>query len=334
MLTRPRLIAGITALVVAAAATIAVVALPKLTPIDIATRYAACVPAGLDETREVFTEESKRCITDTMTEAVVTGQIDKILPIMQEQMRTLPLGCHRAAHIAGAAAWPSDGRWIDVIDSVSKLECSSGLLHGFIDRVATEDFSIDQWRALTAWCDNQRKPGQPNCGDAIGHVAWQSDKDLAKSAEICGLFVTPTWRSECTEGVVMQQYEPVSEKFQRVPLPDDPTSVCVHIPADDTTFDHLRMGCIRGIGYVAAVSLPPIKTEPTAMSEVDIDIVDRAHSLCLLFETQYQGPCSERFFDIVRFRFPPQHLNAAADLLCPIAGPHETMCRERFAVPR
>ena len=334
MLTRPRLVAGLLALAVAAAATVAMVALPRLNPIDIATRYAACVPAGLVELRETMTEESKRCLTETMTEAVVSGQVEKILPIMQEQMRTMPLGCHRAAHIAGGAAWPSNGRWYDVIDQVAKAECSAGLLHGFIDQIAYQNFSTDQWRALAAWCDAHSGTGNANCGDAIGHVAWESGKDRVRSAEICGLLTVSYWRSECTEGVVMQQYEPVSEKHQRADLPDDPTTVCAHIRPAGDAYSDLRMGCIRGIGYIASVAFPMIATEPSKVRPVDIDIVDRAHALCMLFETQYQSHCSERFFDIVRFRFLPQHTSAAADLFCPLAGAHETLCRERFAVPR
>lgn len=321
------------AVFVAFVAAAAVVVLPKAAPVAIDTRFAACIPAGLFEISSPVTEESKICITETMTEAVVTGQIADILPIMKEYERRIPLTCHRAAHVAGAAAWPDDNRWQKVIDNAAKVECSAGLLHGFIDRAANADFATEQWRELTTWCDGNYGSGNANCGDAIGHVAWETTKDRVGSSAICGMLTRDYWRSECAEGIVMQQYEPVSDAKQRKPLPDNPASVCEHLPRTGAV-EHLRLGCIRGVGYVSAVALPALETQPAFITTADINIVARGLSLCSLFEDLYVQACTERFFDIFRFRFVPQNSQAAADLFCPLAGELVATCRERFSVAR
>ncbi len=320
-----RTVAAVLTPLLAAATMFAIVVVPELNDEPAPVRLLACSSPEEFEPQGVEGVLREDCLTEVLTDAVAGGEIRDVVAVMAEfEARQMGL-CHRAAHRAGGAVWPGDGRWIEKIADVNFKVCSSGLLHGFVDQVVGKGFTDREWAELTAWCDGQfvAQAGVA-CGDAVGHVAWTDTEDHARAREICSMFATPLWKAECAEGVVMQQYSPASSSKPHRPLPADPVTVCEIHPAGGS-FDAVRAGCIRGVAYAAVQQETFDLNTPKLLDEVD-----RVVGVCWLFEEQYQALCVDRSYDMVRSRFFDTQYVEATDLLCDPADRYYQTCIDRM----
>jgi len=323
-----RVLAASVLLVLSAGVILGVKALPEQ---SLATRLAGCVPAATYENPSITTDVNEKCITNALTEAVVSNQVTSIVPVLEQLNTQVPGLCHRAAHAAGSAAWPRDGSWIRVISKVNFPQCSSGLLHGLVDNIALKQFSKQQWLEFTRWCDAQfGNYGVPNCGDATGHVAWMATKDRVESLAICDMFNQERWRGECTEGIVMQEHDPASSKVTVKKLPEDATLICNHINIDDKR--NLRYGCVRGVAFILGKNIGHLESSEKYDQE-SIDRVKEALSTCDQFERSLRDVCAIRFYDMLRFRFPPDN-SFVDNMYCTVRKSLEAECRAIFAAKR
>jgi hypothetical protein len=312
MSLRWKYVAAALAPVLAAGTMFAVVLLPALDDKPVTERLLACSsPDEFEEADPVAKVAREDCFAEVLIDAVSAGKVQEIVPVMARYEANQMGLCHRAAHRAGGANWPADGRWILKIHEVNFGVCSSGLLHGFVDQVIGKEFSQDQWKQLMGWCDTQYKAGiEVACGDAVGHVAWTDTEDPAAAREICSMFATPVLRAECAEGVVMQQYSPASSSKEQKRLPADPLPVCAIHPAGGA-FDAVRAGCIRGVGYAA------VQQETFGLRTPDLaGTVAKMVGVCDAFEEQYRATCADRAYDMVRSKFHTGEFIDAADTVC------------------
>lgn len=326
MSVRLRYVAAAVTLLLAAAAVFAVAVVPALNTGTVGERLLACSsPDEYESDDEVANIAREDCFSEVLQDAVATGKVREIVPVMALfEAKQMGL-CHRASHRAGGELWPEDGRWILEISQLNTPVCSSGLLHGFVDQIVGKEFGEQEWRQLIGWCDAQflAQVGIA-CGDAVGHVAWTETADELASRQICAMFATPMWRAECAEGVVMQQYSPASSSKTQTRLPSDPRKVCVIHPAGGK-YDPVRAGCIRGVGYATVQQERLIASTPNLVERVDELI-----GVCGLFEAQYQESCVDRAYDMVRSKFRDNEYFQAAELLCEPGDQYYQTCIDRM----
>jgi hypothetical protein len=158
--------------------------------------------------------------------------------------------CHLGSHEAGHDLARKAGA-VKALSLVSNM-CSSGLIHGIFDAVGADLSSKQNWKLLAETCINLRSRGPAACPDGMGHAAWDATGDATAAEEICTLFTDSSARSECSEGVVMQRFEPATEGVNRARdlRPADPTKIC-RSRSDASILD----GCYRGIGWLLANDL-------------------------------------------------------------------------------
>lgn len=324
--SRHRIVAAALTLVLGAGVGGAVIRFSATPTQDLAAATSACVPANTPYGAEM-NQEQEDCVEQFMLEALQENRVASILPAMDDLDRRVPTVCHNAAHAAGVASWVNDERWRDRIDIASVRNCNSGLLHGVLVAAARDNLTFDQWTALAEWC-NPRASDLANCGDAIGHGAWEATLDETEAVKICALIETALWRSECSEGVVMQKFEPAGSGNVRREIPADPAPICAHVPVDGDV--ELRTGCVRGVMYLRHQQLGDISGfDDTATRE---SVVGGILDTCNAFEESVRVRCEARFFELFRFRFGT-NLPFEADRYCPLARNAEnvTYCRELFA---
>jgi hypothetical protein len=324
--SRHRIIAAVLTLVMGVGIGVTVIRFTTTPTQDLASSASACVPADTPYGAQV-NQEQEDCVKEFMLEALQENRVASILPAMDDLDSRAPTVCHNAAHAAGVASWANDERWRERIDIASVRNCNSGLLHGVLVAAARDNLTLDQWKALAEWC-NPRAGDLANCGDAIGHGAWEATLDEGEAVKICALIETALWRSECSEGVVMQKFEPAGRGNIRREIPTDPVPVCAHVPAGSDA--ELRTGCVRGVMYLRHQQLGDLSGfgDRATRESVVGGILDT----CNAFELAVRPRCEARFFELFRFRFGTD-LQAEADRYCPIARHEEniTYCRELFA---
>ena len=277
--------------------------LVKQSDTDLGVRLAACVPDSKRDLSIPPSVEQDNCLTEVITYAVVQDRVAEILPEIDRLNAIAPQFCHLATHTAVALAWPAgDDEWQQLIDRVNVPNCNSGLLHGLFDAAATKGWDVEDWRPLTSWCDLQ-EPGfdQANCGDAVGHAAWQAYADRETVSKVCMQMTKKNWVVECGDGMVMQEFDPAKRDGRRFIELSDLPSVCTHVPVGDTT--GLREGCLRGVGYVIAerFRVPQSTGSIPPREKIEAAIL-KNQSYCAPFGEE-QIHCVDRFLSLIPYHF-------------------------------
>jgi hypothetical protein len=158
--------------------------------------------------------------------------------------------CHLGSHEAGHALASSVGA-VEALALVTNM-CSSGLIHGVFDAVGSGSPGEETWRSLARTCVELRSRGPAACPDGMGHAAWDATGDVVAAEQICAVFDDFAARSECAEGVVMQRFEPATERLNRGrdQRPFDPNDYC-RTGSDPA----ILQGCLHGVGWLLANDL-------------------------------------------------------------------------------
>ena len=269
------------------------------------------------------------CIQKVMVEALETGKIDVIKDVMvrMDSQSNLHGHCHAPAHAAGGQVLERNHDWSKSVTLADYGLCSSGLLHGVFDSLGKETLSPAEWLKVTAWCSNvgERRREQGNCGDGIGHAAWDSTGDVGKALDICAAIAFKSLRSPCAEGLIMQHYSPISRPSDRTIITEDQVlGICE--PSEGRT-DDLREGCLRGIGYAVATQLQLRDTttgEFLAPSKMN-PLLEEGAAFCARFGDE--APlCLGRFWEVV-FEFVHEKPEPV-EIVCRAVPSIEADCRK------
>jgi len=197
-----------------------------------AVRVRACVPVGVTAVDGMAV---RRCLADLMGEAIRSGRAREFVLLLEREVTAderLYAACHAAAHMAGQEAIEGSVEPLALLDEVAvNTVCDWGFGHGVIDATALRGAS-------------------PADAAAVGHYAWSSTGDLARSVALCETLVAG--RVTCGGGVLMQIFEPAVE----VSLEGRPADVHERILELCRRWSGLavsvegRSGCWHGAGYV------------------------------------------------------------------------------------
>ena len=298
-------------------------------PNDLTLAVAVCTGEQRSKGQLPSDAETVACTSEVMENAVREGRTSELFTIMERLQRDGNDLCHYAAHRSGAQLLGSADDWELYASRVDVNVCDSGLLHGVFDRFAQLRPTEEHWRAVAAWCTTQQlDPTSANCGDAVGHAAYDATGSREKAAAICALLVDVEVgrRGECTEGVVMQEFRPISkpDKWQIAVDKSVLIGVCGHLPDDGTT---LHRGCAQGIGWVLAQELEytldaagRLRDESNVVANVG-ELMDT----CGRLGGPDEGFCVERLVDgilnLERAFSGPVEL-----IVCPVRPAHKRLC--------
>lgn len=216
-----------------------------------AERFVSCA-AGVMTDVVLSSPQVQGCLLEVMLDAAETGRIWEMQAELEEQISKTPAlfaACHDIGHKAGRRAYeltPDIGRMITENDSVT---CAYGLGHGVLDGFADDFPSREDFAAAASACSSKEGASAGLCADGIGHAAWSAARDLGTAVSYCDLIPYESGRAACSEGIVMQIYEPAgflpSEDLARgmKELPE----VCSSWPSTD---GDTVMGCHTGAGYI------------------------------------------------------------------------------------
>jgi hypothetical protein len=306
---------------------VAVIVLPQLYEVTIAEKALACIPANVNEPDVRATSEQRACLAEVMTDALRTDQIANIMPALEEYDKRAQSTCHSAGHDAGIAAYNAEKeKWIAIIQRSAQLICNSALLHGVFTAAGASELTENQWEFILNWCDtlNPLKEKIANCGDAIGHAAWDQFKEAKKSVLMCEKLSTELWRSECSEGVLMQRYAPVVSDSPEEELPENLTTLCDHVDRNDNS--GIRRGCMRGIGYVLAASV--LQNGWDSGQGIKDEDVNAALIVCSTYSTADQRFCEERFMESFVDVLTKETYQTASTEYCPLTKTLNEKCEE------
>jgi hypothetical protein len=158
--------------------------------------------------------------------------------------------CHLGSHEAGKmlALGKNPAAALKVTSSV----CSSGLIHGIFDAIGETSQNTDTWKSFANICEELRDKQPAACADGMGHAAWDVTGDVVAAETICLSFSNVAAREECAEGVVMQRFEPATDKADRKReiRPHSLAEIC-RVDSDPS----ILKGCWRGTGWLLANDL-------------------------------------------------------------------------------
>jgi hypothetical protein len=305
----------------------AVIVLPQLYELTLSEKALACIPANVNEPDVRATSEQRACLAEVMTDALRTDQVASIMPALEEYDKRAQSTCHAAGHDAGIAAYKAEeDKWIAIIQRSAQLICNSALLHGVFTAAGVGGLTENQWDFVLNWCDtlNPLKDKIANCGDAIGHAAWDQFKEPKRSVLICEKLSTELWRSECSEGVLMQRYAPVVSESPGEELPENLTTLCDHTDQGDDT--GVRRGCMRGIGYILSANV--LRNGWDSDQGIQQGKVIAALAVCSSYSFKDQRFCEERFMESIVDILTPATYQAATAQYCPLTKTLNEKCEE------
>lgn len=180
------------------------------------------------------------------------GAVDSVI----STDRRLYLLCHPAAHDAARQALELAGpsAVTTLLDTVAvNTACDWGFGHGVLDAVSElgDDTSIAQ--NVVRWCDLHHADLRlyDLCADGVGHYAWSSTKDFAKSVRMCASLGHESGKQACGGGIMMQLFEParadgtysLEDAPRLIPELCSRWAALVPDPSDYS-------GCGHGAGYI------------------------------------------------------------------------------------
>lgn len=235
------------------------------------------------------------CLLQVMLDAVEAGEVWEMQAQLEMQIEETPAlyyACHDIGHLAGRRAYelaPDIGR---LIVNNPSATCAYGIGHGVLDGFGDDSPGYEEFRAAADACATKEGMSAWLCADGIGHAAWEASGDLAQASVYCELL--DYWaRAACSEGIMMQIYEPAGSGLMESPesvfaeLP----GVCESWPSSDK--DVIR-GCHAGAGYLytreawflESVMVGGQRDRESAQLAI-VDKLVRAGDLCRMHHDQF-----------------------------------------------
>lgn len=279
------------------------------------------------------------CIAELLVEATdehgMRAASDAIARIISE-FGEVEWMCHPAAHASGSLAFTKNGNAAETMKNLNTT-CGAGFLHGVLDGFGKSKPPLEDYVTLGEACYWEGIAAQPGlCFDGIGHAVWNGTTDVDASARVCASMPEPGARDACTEGVLMQMYDPANEEatFPLEDAPEDLPGICANWPdyrpagADESRTEF----CYGGTAYLLML---PVTNDHFRRGEKVADNVDyyKARIAELGEQCAAMGPdgvklCTET---LGRHLAGPlvDHDFETASALCSVLGEYADGCRNQ-----
>jgi hypothetical protein len=219
------------------------------------TQISTCLPET--DTTEFYNEPGIReCLLEVFTRAAVkleTQALATALSALIVERPLLGLPCHEPAHLIGEVTLKAAGGDIAVaLASHDHPSCEAGFIHGMIDAFAMTDPSPEEFARLVQACEASADTDMVHyCTHGIGHAAWIVTEDGVEASRFCSLLRTPEGRAQCGEGVMMDMFEPATDRFPSLDRKIAPQ----HLPAvcrdwAEPQLPGMLDGCAHGAAFV------------------------------------------------------------------------------------
>ncbi len=178
---------------------------------------SGCLPAT--DTNEAYSsDEIRTCLLEVFTQAAVkleTQALAIALSGLIVERPLLGLPCHEPAHLIGEVTLKAAGGDISkALASHDHPSCEAGFIHGMIDAFAMTDPSPEEFGRLIQSCEASANTDMVHyCTHGVGHAAWIVTEDGIEASKYCALLRTPEGRAQCGEGVMMDMFEPATDRF-------------------------------------------------------------------------------------------------------------------------
>lgn len=332
-------------LVVSSAAIATFVLRPHTSSGTWAEKLVNCAAGEMTE-KVLQTPPVQNCMLEVMKQAAVSGQVLQMQEQLQAQIERTPAlyaACHDISHQAGRLAFALAGDPIALLADNTSTTCQYGIGHGLLDGFAASRPSAAQYAAVAAVCSELAVDGQPAtaavdlCVDGMGHVAWDTTKDVSAAAHRCALFANSGQAATCTVGVIMQKFEPSGTDLADVNIAaKELIGICANWDEPSGTIS----GCFAGAGYIysrPAWKLHNAISQSNGPLSPSRDQVDRLKDLLLDAARLCagHGPGAEACYGQLAVQVPPS-LRVNPDtvaVVCAALGPAEPTCVASRIVP-
>jgi hypothetical protein len=218
-------------------------------------RISTCLPET--DTSEFYSSAGIReCLLEVFTQAAVkldTQALATALSALIVERPLLGLPCHEPAHLIGEVTLRAAGGDITrALASHDHPSCEAGFIHGMIDAFAMNNPSPEEFARLVHACESSADTDMVHyCTHGVGHAAWIVTEDGAEASRYCALLRTPEGRAQCGEGVMMDMFEPATDRFPSL----DRETAAQHLPGvcrewAEPQLPGMLDGCAHGSAFV------------------------------------------------------------------------------------
>jgi len=289
-------------------------------------------------------KETQSCLHDLLKEQIENGELPRFDPAMRELSRESQVFaqfCHTVLHAVGFELG-QDASFAERLQESGQGSCIFGYGHGLLEGFAhvhpdpTDDEFMVAVEACASFGPDAATSSRGLCADGLGHAAWNSTSDFARSAQLCDLIAYDNLRAVCAGGVVMQIYAPVNDSGSSID-----TKMKMHAAAAQdlgalcNAWDGSaagQRGCHKGAGYVytrlvhvhASQLLGGGSTDHTEQRELVRNRMAEALQLCENHATEGRALC----LDEVKAQVPPAAFvdDELNELLCVLLTPDRSGC--------
>lgn len=289
----------------------------------------------------LLSEPVQKCMLGVMTAAVEAGQLTELNEALAAQIELTPSlfnACHNIGHAAGQRAFEVDPDIEKLLLTQTNATCQYALGHGILDGFAKAEPTDAEFAAAAQACTSLADLGTPAfafCSDGLGHAAWASTNDLASAVARCGMLGLEYSQAICSEGIIMQIYEPAGLPPARDinQAHEDLPEMCATWPSGGRA--SLDFGCHSGAGYIYtrpawklnvhwAASGSPATLDPGQRAEV-IALMSVSVEQCL----SHLGDGASHCLHSVSQQVPPMGLieEQTREAICAPLGEWQQRCR-------
>lgn len=165
--------------------------------------------AALTQAVEMLSREQYRAVKDELFSLMAAKDARAALDALHERVETdgpTARSCHLLAHELGQKAYGTYGDFAKAL-SFNRSMCNSGYLHGIIE--ARLKGSVDVFADMKTLCNAYAEGSFAGweCYHGVGHgLMFYTDNDLPRSIAACDAYETDFKRSNCANGVFMENF--------------------------------------------------------------------------------------------------------------------------------
>jgi hypothetical protein len=222
----------------------------------------------------IVTPAEERCARTVLAGYLMSAEsMETFLAVRDNYLTHTNLAryCHTLDHYTGSVL--AEKFDVDVIElgRIAVDECSTGLLHGYMETLGRNNPSPAEVRAVISACETLPERQMHSCADGVGHLLYVQTPDLFRTAAQCAEFNDPAGNIVCSYGVLMAAYGifPTGEETDFRDLSSDlMPQLCAQWPSPGTLGQY---GCGAGLGLMLTVddNLAALSRKITHQSTAD-----------------------------------------------------------------
>lgn len=215
-----------------------------------------CIPKNVLPGRA--SEAQTDCARSVVLQYAETRTAAEINLALEAPYREVPgfaNACHDISHDVGKTLARRDLNHAVTVAEVSSMTCVTGMLHGYLETLATNGVSSETVSSIIAACTTiAGGQEQSGCADGVGHMLWIMNGDFAVAAQQCEEFRAPAFNMQCSYGVVMLAATIPTDAPVGTPSPISAAEMVNVCAAWPVAGDIGQYGCGQGVGYILSGS--------------------------------------------------------------------------------